>query len=132
MHLILKPFAALIWSSLILLAMPLGGAVVTATFTSATTVPVTAASYTATGNTVDLSLGYAPTTGTTLVVVIGSFGALAGKLVAAICASGAHSMALCADGTLAAWGWNKYGQLGLTGVTQSNVPAAIDLSLIHI
>ena len=41
----------------------------TATFESATTVPVTAATYSATGNTVDLALGFAPATGTQLTMV---------------------------------------------------------------
>jgi alpha-tubulin suppressor-like RCC1 family protein len=61
-------------------------------------------------------------------VDIGSSGVLAGKPVVATRASGAHSLALCADGTLVAWGWNKHGELGLTGDAQSNVPVAIDLT----
>ena len=61
-------------------------------------------------------------------VAIGGFGALAGKSVVAIRAGSAHSLALCADGTLTAWGWNKSGQLGLTGVTQSNVPVAVTMA----
>jgi len=50
-------------------AMPALAQTVNATFTSASTVPVTAASYTATFNTVNLDLAYAPATGTTLTVV---------------------------------------------------------------
>ena len=42
---------------------------VTADFISSSTIPVTAASYTATGNDVQLSLGFAPPTGTNLTVV---------------------------------------------------------------
>jgi len=61
-------------------------------------------------------------------VDIGTFGALAGKTVVATRASGAHSLALCADGTLAAWGWNHKGQLGVTGMTQSPLPLAIDMT----
>lgn len=45
-------------------------------------------------------------------------------------AGGAHSLALCADGTLAAWGWNKYGQLGVPGNTQSPIPVAIDMGAV--
>jgi len=61
-------------------------------------------------------------------VDIGSAGDLSGKSVVAIRASGAHSLALCADGTLAAWGWNNRGQLGVTGITQSPLPLAIDIA----
>ncbi len=61
-------------------------------------------------------------------VAIGAIGALAGKTVVAIGASGAHSLALCADGTLAAWGWNHRGQLGVSGIAQSAVPVAIDVT----
>jgi hypothetical protein len=58
----------------ILLSLPLfllsaRAAVVNATWNSATAVPVTAASYTATGNTVNLTLNYAPDVGTNLTVV---------------------------------------------------------------
>jgi alpha-tubulin suppressor-like RCC1 family protein len=61
-------------------------------------------------------------------VVIGTFGILSGKTVVATRASGAHSLALCSDGTLAAWGWNNKGQLGRTGITQSLLPLPIDTS----
>ena len=39
-------------------------------------------------------------------------GALAGKTVTAIAAGGFHSLAMCTDGTVAAWGYNGDGQLG--------------------
>ncbi|MDZ7814468.1 MAG: hypothetical protein U5N86_00225 [Planctomycetota bacterium] len=32
--------------------------------------------------------------------------------VVAFSAGGAHNLALCEDGSLWAWGWNKYGQIG--------------------
>ena len=38
--------------------------------------------------------------------------ALYGKTVVAIAAGSSHSLALCSDGTVAAWGYNAYGQLG--------------------
>jgi len=50
---------------------------------------------------------------------------LAGKVVAAISAGDMHSLALCADGTLASWGWNACGQLGNNSTTQSNLPVAV-------
>ena len=73
-------------------------------------------------------LGNNSTVSSKLPVAIGSSGALAGRTVVATRASGAHSLALCADGTLAAWGWNHKGQLGATGITQSPLPVAIDMA----
>jgi len=178
---------------------------VTATFASATTVPVTAADYTAAGNTVDLALGFTPPTGTTLTIIrntgiafisgqftnlaqgqkvalafggitydfvanyyggsgndlvlvwannrafswgdnyngqlgdnstterqlpvpVTALGVLAGKTVVAIAAGTAHSLALCLDGTVAAWGSNTYGRLGDNTTTQRNVPVAVNTS----
>ena len=40
--------------------------------------------------------------------------ALYGKTVVAIAAGQSHSLALCSDGTVAAWGYNTYGQVGTT------------------
>lgn len=37
-------------------------------------------------------------------------GVLAGRTVVAVAAGASHSLALCADGTVAAWGNNLYGQ----------------------
>jgi alpha-tubulin suppressor-like RCC1 family protein len=55
-----------------------------------------------------------------------SLGALAGKRVIAIAAGYYHSLALCTDGTVAAWGSNQYGQLGDgSTVSMSSVPVAI-------
>jgi len=34
---------------------------------------------------------------------------------------------LCTDGTLATWGWNNYGELGVTGILQSTIPVTVDL-----
>jgi alpha-tubulin suppressor-like RCC1 family protein/phosphodiesterase/alkaline phosphatase D-like protein len=53
-------------------------------------------------------------------------GVLAGKTVVAIAAGSSHSLALCADGTLAAWGYNSRGQLGNGGTAQSSVPVAVN------
>jgi alpha-tubulin suppressor-like RCC1 family protein len=58
-------------------------------------------------------------------VAVNTAGVLAGKTVVAVAAGGSHSLALCADGTLAAWGYNYYGQLGNGGTSQSNVPVAV-------
>jgi alpha-tubulin suppressor-like RCC1 family protein len=56
--------------------------------------------------------------------VLGS-GALSGKCVVAVSAGSFHSLALCADGTLVAWGRNDLGQLGNNSTIQSNVPINI-------
>jgi alpha-tubulin suppressor-like RCC1 family protein/phosphodiesterase/alkaline phosphatase D-like protein len=73
-------------------------------------------------------LGNQSTVASILPVETGSFGALAGRTVVAVSASGSHSLALCADGTLAAWGWNHRSQLGAAGIVQSDVPVAIGLA----
>lgn len=52
--------------------------------------------------------------------------ALYGKKVLAIAAGVGHSLALCSDGTVAAWGYNYSGQLGDTTTTQRKVPVAVN------
>jgi alpha-tubulin suppressor-like RCC1 family protein len=54
--------------------------------------------------------------------------AIYGKAVAAIAAGSSHSVALCSDGTVAAWGRNNYGQLGNRSTTGSYVPVAVNSS----
>jgi alpha-tubulin suppressor-like RCC1 family protein len=56
---------------------------------------------------------------------IGSSGALAGKSVRAIGTGAYHSLALCTDGSLAAWGHNSQGQIGVAGINQSTLPVAL-------
>ena len=73
-------------------------------------------------------LGDGTTTTTGVPVEIGNNGVLAGKSVVSIRAGNMHSLALCADGTLATWGDNHHGQLGTGGTTQSLLPVAADLS----
>jgi alpha-tubulin suppressor-like RCC1 family protein len=178
-------------------------AVVNATWNSVADVPVTAASYTATGNTVNLTLNFAPDVGTNLTVVnntglpliqgtygnlaqgqkvaltysgigynfvanyyggtgndlvlhwadnrvfawgynssgrlgdgtstsrivpnaVRSTGVLAGKTILAVSAGADHSLALCSDGTLVAWGDNGDGELGNNSTTDSNVPVQVN------
>ena len=177
------------------------GATVPAVFSAVTTVPVTAASYAATGNDVALSLAFAPPSGTNLTVVkntglafidgqfsnlaqgqavslnyhsntyrfvanyyggtgndlvlhwagqvltawgyndggqlgngstsssnlpvaVTQTGVLAGKTVVSV-AAGIHNLALCSDGTIAAWGTNYNGSLGNGSTSNSNVPVAV-------
>lgn len=47
------------------------------------------------------------------------------KFVTAVAAGGRHSLALLADGTVAAWGANGLGQLGNASTTESSVPVAV-------
>jgi alpha-tubulin suppressor-like RCC1 family protein len=167
---------------------------ITANFTSTGTVPVTASSYTATGNDVNLSLGFAPPIGTNLTVVnntgigfingkfsnlaqgqvlnliynssiyryvanyyggtgndlvlqwayqnlaawgfgydivpanLNQSGVLVGKTVVRMVAGQAHSLAICSDGTIAAWGWNSSGQLGNNSMSDSRLPVLVDQS----
>jgi alpha-tubulin suppressor-like RCC1 family protein len=52
--------------------------------------------------------------------------ALYGKTVVAVAAGGYHSLALCSDGTVAAWGGNSDGQLGDNTLTRRTVPVAVN------
>jgi alpha-tubulin suppressor-like RCC1 family protein len=47
------------------------------------------------------------------------------KFVTAVAAGGRHSLALLADGTVAAWGANGLGQLGDGNTTESSVPVTV-------
>jgi alpha-tubulin suppressor-like RCC1 family protein len=57
--------------------------------------------------------------------VITNTGALSNKAVVAIEAGYFHSLALCSDGTLAAWGQNNDGQLGNGQTANMNVPVPV-------
>ena len=70
-------------------------------------------------------LGNNSTTDSTLPVAVDATGVLAGKMVVAVAASFDASLALCSDGTLAAWGCNSYGELGNNSTTSSSVPVAV-------
>ena len=71
------------------------------------------------------SISYADTT---VPVAVDQSGVLAGKTVVAIACGEYHSLALCSDGTVAAWGWNLEGQLGSSAGLYSTVPVAVDTS----
>lgn len=74
-------------------------------------------------------LGNNSTTQSTIpAAVTTGFGALQGKAVVVIAGGGSHSLALCTDGTVAAWGLNAAGQLGNGGNTQSTTPVAVTAS----
>ncbi len=64
----------------------------------------------------------------TVPVVVDTTGVLAGKKVIAIAAGANYSMALTSDGKIYAWGSNNSGQLGVLGLTRSNVPVAVNLT----
>ncbi|MBN8459854.1 MAG: cadherin-like beta sandwich domain-containing protein [Verrucomicrobia bacterium] len=73
-------------------------------------------------------LGNASTAAGSLPTAINAFGILTGKAVTAIRAGGTHSVAWCGDGTVAVWGSNHLGQLGVAGTVQSTIPVAVDLT----
>jgi alpha-tubulin suppressor-like RCC1 family protein len=73
-------------------------------------------------------LGNNSTTQSTVPVAVTSSGVLSGRTVVAIAAGGAHSLALCSDGKVAAWGYNTYGQLGNNSTTASSVPVVVTYS----
>src|ERR1039458_4748208 len=61
-----------------------------------------------------------------LPVPVTATGVLAGKIVVSLAAGYAHSLALCSDGTVFAWGDNTYGQIGDNSTNSHNVPVAVD------
>ena len=58
-------------------------------------------------------------------VAVNTSGALAGRQIASISAGQYHTLALCTDGTLVAWGYNNRGQLGNNSTVSCKVPVAI-------
>jgi len=77
------------------------------------------------GSNIRGQLGENTINNSSLPVAVMSTGVLSGKTILSISAGSAHSLALCSDGTVAAWGYNYYGQLGNGTTTDSNVPVAI-------
>ena len=75
-------------------------------------------------------LGNNSTTASSQPVVIGLIGGLVGKTPVGISAGAYHSLARCADGTVAAWGANPLGQLGVAGMAQSMLPVAVNLAAV--
>jgi alpha-tubulin suppressor-like RCC1 family protein len=67
-------------------------------------------------------------TGKLTPVPVDRSGLLAGKTITAVTAGFSHNLAMCSDGTLATWGWNKDGQLGNNTTTDSSVPVAVSTS----
>lgn len=53
-------------------------------------------------------------------------GALSGKTVTSVAGGSSHSLALCSDGTLTAWGSNSFGEMGTGNTTSSNVPQNVN------
>jgi len=51
--------------------------------------------------------------------------ALASAVIPQVSAGGSHTLAIKSDGTLWAWGWNEYGQLGLGNTTDQHSPVQV-------
>ncbi|MEO6750483.1 MAG: cadherin-like beta sandwich domain-containing protein, partial [Chthoniobacteraceae bacterium] len=77
------------------------------------------------GNDGNGQLGNNGTATSALPVAVTNSGVLAGKTILALSAGRNHSLALCSDGTVAAWGLNSSGQIGTNGGGQSNVPVIV-------
>ena len=71
-------------------------------------------------------LGNTTTTTSSLPVLVDATGVLAGKTVVSVSAGSSHSIAVCSDGTVAAWGYNGSGRLGNNSTTNSSVPVMVD------
>jgi len=76
-------------------------------------------------------LGNNSTSSSSVPVLVIQNGVLAGKAVTAIATSDSHNIALCADGSLAAWGYNVYGQLGNNSTSSSSVPVLVNTSALQ-
>ncbi len=59
-------------------------------------------------------------------VLVSSTGVLSGKTITAASAGYYHSLALCADGTVAAWGYNGNGELGDGSNNPSLIPVSVN------
>jgi alpha-tubulin suppressor-like RCC1 family protein len=70
-------------------------------------------------------LGNNSTSDSNIPVAVYRGGALAGKTAVLVASGANHNLALCDDGTLVAWGNNKYGQLGNGSTTNSFVPVRV-------
>ena len=73
-------------------------------------------------------LGDGGTTSSSVPVLVNRTGVLSGKTITMVSAGSTHSLALCSDGTVAAWGYNSYGQLGDNSWTynMAKVPVLVD------
>jgi uncharacterized delta-60 repeat protein len=80
------------------------------------------------GSNANGQLGNGTTTSATTPVAVTMSGVLAGKKVIAVAAGGQHSLALCSDGTLAAWGDGSFGQIGDNGVLDRTSPVLVNTS----
>ena len=77
------------------------------------------------GSNVNGQLGSGTTTSATVPVAVTTGGVLNGKKFVAVAAGSQHSLALCNDGTLAAWGDGSFGQIGDGGVLDRTAPVLV-------
>ena len=73
-------------------------------------------------------LGNGSTSNNSSPVLVNQSGVLAGKTVIAVAAGTDHSLALCSDGTLAAWDRNSFGQLGNGSTSNNSSPVLVNQS----
>ncbi len=78
------------------------------------------------GSNVNGQLGNGGTTSALRPAAVTMTGVLSGKKVVSVAAGGQHSLALCSDGTLVAWGDGSYGQLGDGGVLDRTSPVRVN------
>ena len=72
-------------------------------------------------------LGNGTTVASTVPLPVDMSGVLAGRTVVAVAAGTSASYALCADGAVASWGYNQYGQLGTAAVSNNaTVPVLVN------
>jgi len=83
------------------------------------------------GNNYSGQLGNSTNTNSSVPVLVTQSGVLSGKTVATIAAGHGHAFALCTDATLAAWGFNTYGQVGNNTLVNSNAPVLVNTSALR-
>ncbi|WP_395737483.1 cadherin-like beta sandwich domain-containing protein [Prosthecobacter sp.] len=79
------------------------------------------------GSNANGQLGDGTTSSSTTPVAVVMSGALLGKKIIAVAAGAQHSLALCSDGTLAAWGDGSFGQIGDNGVLDRPTPVLVNM-----
>ncbi len=59
-------------------------------------------------------------------MAVDASGVLADKVVIALASGSYHNLALCSDGSVAAWGYNNYGQLGDGTKVTARMPVLVN------
>lgn len=84
------------------------------------------------GSNTNGQIGDITTTQRNLPTAVYASGVLSGKVIISMAAGGSHTLALCSDGTLAAWGSNSSGQLGDGTTTDHSFATLVKYDQRHL